>query len=221
MRISEKVLKQKTRKDGLRFCCLTAAESGLEHNLWFLCMDQKENCEPYYLYGDAPDDAEKFTLNKSNLLDDACCRIIRYHWKNRTSDLVLINLLKAHLNGIVKERKYIGKTIGAFWIVDDEITAIPFTKRMFAKYPDAIAEPGKEFDIEKLWEAVKPKGCNKPYNYYPRGIVAITKEAKLIYANPNISRVMLMDVAREFQLGKYFIIKFDFSEEYKCYLDEE
>lgn len=73
---------------------------------------------------------------------------------------------------------------GVFWVIDDELIAIPFDK---FKYVEGIAKSGETYNHEKLWELVKPKNCNKPYNYYPRGrVVNGAKGKTIIYMNSNI-----------------------------------
>ena len=76
---------------------------------------------------------------------------------------------------------------GVFWIVDDKILAFLF-------YEDSgigVAKSGNTYNHKKLWSEIKPKGCNKPYNYYPRGRVDISNKGKaIIYLNPNISEAL-------------------------------
>lgn len=114
---------------------------------------------------------------------------------------------------------------GVFWVVEGEIIAIPFTKRMREKYPDAVSESGETFNHEKLWKEIKPEGCDKPYNYYPRGIVVNFKRAGAsnrtpqVYASQHINLLTVHEVVRAFGQGKYFHLRYDYSEHYKCYLD--
>ena len=55
---------------------------------------------------------------------------------------------------------------GVFWLIDDEILAIPYNEGAFV----GIAKSGNNYNHRLLWEFVKPKHCNKPFDYYPRGI---------------------------------------------------
>ena len=66
---------------------------------------------------------------------------------------------------------------GVFWLIGDELSAFPFDKE---KYPEAFAKSGNTYNHEKLWEAVKPKGCGKPFDYYPRGRVVTAKNGKAV-----------------------------------------
>ena len=43
---------------------------------------------------------------------------------------------------------------GVFWVIDDELIAIPFDK---FKYVEGIAKSGETYNHEKLWELVMPK----------------------------------------------------------------
>ena len=106
---------------------------------------------------------------------------------------------------------------GVFWIIDNNLLAIPFDK---SKYSDGIAKSGDTYNHEKLWKYVKPKNCNKPYNFYPRGrVVKGTKNKAIIYMNPNISMEFIFDIITAFDLELEPVVKFDYSNHYKCCLD--
>ena len=106
---------------------------------------------------------------------------------------------------------------GVFWIIDGELLAFPF-------YEDSavgIAKSGNTYNHKKLWSDIKPKGCNKPYNYYPRGRVDISNKGKaIIYMNPNIDESLIPLIKSEFGIRENPIIRYDNSQHYKCYLDE-
>lgn len=71
---------------------------------------------------------------------------------------------------------------GVFWIVDDKILAFPFMNDEIG-----VAKSGNTYNHKKLWTDIKPRGYNKPYNYYPRGRVDISNKGKaIIYMNPDI-----------------------------------
>ena len=106
---------------------------------------------------------------------------------------------------------------GVFWIVDDKILAFPF-------YEDSgigVAKSGNTYNHKKLWSEIKPKGCNKPYNYYPRGRVDISNKGKaIIYLNPNISEDWFPEIRSEFGIREDPTVRYDYSQHYKCYLDD-
>lgn len=106
---------------------------------------------------------------------------------------------------------------GVFWIIDGELLAFPF-------YEDSavgIAKSGNTYNHKKLWSDIKPRGCNKPYNYYPRGRVDISNKGKaIIYMNPNISEDWISSIRSEFGITETPVIRYDNSQHYKCYLDE-
>ena len=105
---------------------------------------------------------------------------------------------------------------GVFWIVEGELLAFPF---MYDNI--GVAKSGVTYNHKKLWQYVKPKSCNKPYNYYPRGRVDFTNKGKpVIYMNPNIDDSLIPDIKAEFGLRESPVIRIDNSEHYKCYLDD-
>lgn len=106
---------------------------------------------------------------------------------------------------------------GVFWKFDGKLLAVPFDEN---KYTKGIAKSGNTYNHEKLWDYVKPKDCNKAYNYYPRGRVVINSKGKaIIYMNPNISMEFISDIITAFDLELEPVVKFDYSKHYKCYLD--
>lgn len=105
---------------------------------------------------------------------------------------------------------------GVFWIIDDELLAFPFLDNGIG-----VAKSGNTYNHKRLWNDVKPRGCSKPYNYYPRGRVDITNRGKaIIYMNPNIMDDWIPYIRQEFGIREQPTIRYDFSEHYKCYLDD-
>lgn len=106
---------------------------------------------------------------------------------------------------------------GVFWIVDGKLLAFPFYEGSSV----GIAKSGNTYNHKKLWNDVKPKGCKKPYNYYPRGRVEITNRGKvIIYMNPNVPDDLIPDIKSEFGIREEPKIQYDMSQHYKCYLDD-
>ncbi len=107
---------------------------------------------------------------------------------------------------------------GVFWIIDGKLYSFPFD----GTQTDGIAKSGDTYNHKKLWEFVKPKGCNKPYNYYPRGRVEITNKGKpVIYMNPNIDSVYIKSIKNDFEIFTDVCVRYDYSEHYRCYLDRQ
>lgn len=105
---------------------------------------------------------------------------------------------------------------GVFWIIDDKLHSYPFNDTQ----TDGIAKSGDTYNHKKLWEFVKPKGCNKLYNYYPRGRVEITNKGNpVIYMNPNIDFDYIDGIKKDFEIFTNVCVRYDYSEHYKCYLD--
>ena len=105
---------------------------------------------------------------------------------------------------------------GVFWLIDDSIYAVPYEKNAV----EGISKTGNNYNHKLLWEHVKPKKCNKPYDYYPRGRVEITAKGKpLVYMNPNIGDEYLAEIMEKFDMVVTPKVHYDGSEHYKCHLD--
>lgn len=79
---------------------------------------------------------------------------------------------KSNILGMAKE-----PSRGVFWIIDGKVLSFPF-------YNDTtslgVAKSDLTYNHKNVWTEVKPKGCNKPYNYYPRGRVELGKKFPII-----------------------------------------
>ena len=106
---------------------------------------------------------------------------------------------------------------GVFWVIDGELLAFPF----YGDYLEGVAKSGNTYNHKKLWNSVKPRNCNKPYNYYPRGRVDFNGQGKpIVYMNPNIDESFISDIRTEFGLTDEPLIHYDYSNHYRCYLDD-
>lgn len=107
---------------------------------------------------------------------------------------------------------------GVFWVIDGLLLAFPFRDDYFNS---GLAKSGDTYAHKKLWLEVRPKQCNKSYNYYPRGRIEINSKGKaFLYMNPNIDESLIAEVMIQFGLTEYPKIIYDNSNHYKCYLDE-
>ena len=107
---------------------------------------------------------------------------------------------------------------GVFWIVDDELLAIPYSKEA----TKGLSKSGGNYNHRELWEIIKPARCNKPFDYYPRGRVEVSNKGKpIIYMNPNIDESYLPEIMEAFELDEAPRIHYDGSDHYKCYIDRE
>ena len=106
---------------------------------------------------------------------------------------------------------------GVFWVIDNKLVAFPFdTNDTFG-----VAKSGITYNHKKLWEHVKSKYKNKTYNYYPRGRVDFTNRGiAIIYMNPNIDDSFIPQIRQEFGIIEEPKIYYDYSDHYKCYLDD-
>ena len=103
---------------------------------------------------------------------------------------------------------------GVFWIVDDKLLAFPFDETATL----GIAKSGNTFNHKLLWEHIKP--CNKPFDYFPRGRVDYNSKGNaIIYMNPNVEDKYIDEIKTAFGITSQPIIRYDYSEHYKCYLD--
>lgn len=107
---------------------------------------------------------------------------------------------------------------GVFWIIEGTLWAFPFK----GNEKTGVAKSGTTFNHEKLWKNVKPKGCNKPYHYYPRGRVDVTnKNRPVIYMSQHVDLFFEHQIKVEFDIREKPVIRMDHSEHYKCYLDDD
>ncbi len=106
---------------------------------------------------------------------------------------------------------------GIFWEIDGLLLAFPFVENIF---DFGLAKSGNTYVHKKLWSEIKPKGCNKPYNYYPRGRIEINSRGKaILYMNPNVDETLIPEIMIKFGLTEYPKVIYDNSNHYKCYLD--
>ena len=122
---------------------------------------------------------------------------------------------------IIKKSAVIGMakepSRGVFWIVDGKVLSFPFYNDITSP---GVAKSRLTYNHKNLWPDVKPKGCNKPYNYYPRGRVELGKKNPIIYVNPNFDKYDLAEFRKDFGLINEPKVVFDNSDHYKCYLDD-
>ncbi len=85
-----------------------------------------------------------------------------------------------------------------------------------------LSKNGTNYNHRLLWEHVKPPGCNKPFDYYPRGRVEISPKGKaIIYMNKNIDDRFLDEIIKAFCIADTPKVHYDGSEHYKCFWDRE
>ena len=106
---------------------------------------------------------------------------------------------------------------GVFWLIEEgELLAFTYEEGDII----GVAKSGDTYNHRLLWDHVKPRGCNKPFNYYPRGRVEISNKGKpVVYMNRNIGEDAIELIMKAFNLSDTPQIHYDGSEHYKCYLD--
>ena len=105
---------------------------------------------------------------------------------------------------------------GVFWLIDDELLAFPFD----GSYPEGTAKSGDTYNHKLLWDIVHPKGCRKPFDYYPRGRVELSGKGKaVIYMSPHIGHEYIEVIKIKFRLIGDVTVKYDNSRHYRCYTD--
>jgi hypothetical protein len=120
--------------------------------------------------------------------------------------------MKLYIRGMAKELSR-----GVFWVIDGKLLAFPF----YDNATSGIAKSGNTYNHKMLWRDIQPSGKNVPYNYYPRGRVDISNKGKaIIYMNPNVDESFIPEIRSEFGITEEPTIRYDYSEHYKCYLDD-
>ena len=105
---------------------------------------------------------------------------------------------------------------GVFWIIEDELKVFPYEEGSIY----GVSKSGDNFNHRLLWVYIRPAGCRKPYDYYPRGRVEYKKNGTpVIYMNPNIGSEYILQIKNAFDLNEEPVIRYDYSEHYKCCLD--
>lgn len=101
-------------------------------------------------------------------------------------------------------------------MIDDDILAIPYN-------PESVygtTKSGDNYNHRLLWDYVKPKKCNKPFDYFPRGRVEIDNKGRpVIYMNRNIHENCIPVIVEKFDIEEIPRIHYDGSEHYKSELD--
>lgn len=106
---------------------------------------------------------------------------------------------------------------GVFWLIDGVLKCYPFD----GSITEGITKSGNSYNHKKLWEHIRSQGCNKPFDYYPRGRVEISSKGKaIVYMSPHIGKEYTAQVCAAFELDDEPVVKFDHSEHYHCYLDK-
>lgn len=108
---------------------------------------------------------------------------------------------------------------GVFWVIEQgnakKLLAFPF----YGDETYGVAKSGDTFNHRLLWESVRPKGCSRAFDYYPRGRVELTGQGRaVIYMSPYVSAEFIPEIKSAFGLGDNFVVKLDFSKHYRCYL---
>ena len=106
---------------------------------------------------------------------------------------------------------------GVFWAVDGELMAYPFDEGA----TEGVAKSGNTYNHRLLWDSLGIS--SRPYNYYPRGRVDIDSKGRGgIYLNPSISDDLYVEqiVAACGLADIEYRVKADYSEHYKCHLDD-
>ena len=85
-----------------------------------------------------------------------------------------------------------------------------------------VSKSGDNYNHRLLWDYVKPKGCGKTFDYYPRGRVEINRKGvPIVFMSSYIGEEILEQIKAAFELGENLKIHYDGSEHYKCHWDWE
>ena len=96
---------------------------------------------------------------------------------------------------------------GVFWLIDEgELLAFPYEEGDII----GVSKSGDNYNHKLLWERVKTKGCNKPFDYYPRGRVEISNKGKpVVYMNPYIGEESIELIMAALELNEEPLIHYD------------
>ena len=110
---------------------------------------------------------------------------------------------------------------GVFWVIDDADGDDRLIFKMFEEGDNVgLSKSGHNYNHRLLWEHVRPRGCNKSFDYYPRGRVEMNnKGIPIVYMNMSISKEDFERIKERFCLGDDYKIHYDGSEHYKCHND--
>ena len=109
-------------------------------------------------------------------------------------------------------------TRGVFWIIDGNLTAFLFVKGVEI----GVAKSGLNFNHQKLWDYIKPRGCRYPFDYYPRGRVEFNRKGRpIIYMSPHIDLSYIPEIRKKFGLQTEPVVRYDGSRHYSCSMDYE
>lgn len=107
---------------------------------------------------------------------------------------------------------------GVFWLIDGELLVCPYDENA----TEGVSKSGDNYNHRLLWDHVKPRKCNKPFDYYPRGRVEFSNKGKpIIYMNRNIGDEFIPEIMRQFCLTEIPRIHYDGSDHYKSHYDRE
>lgn len=107
---------------------------------------------------------------------------------------------------------------GVFWLIEDGILAIPYVEGV----REGLAKSGKNYNHRLLWNHVKPEGCNREFDYYPRGRAEIdSKDRAVIYMSPYIDKAYVPQIMDAFKIDGPVRIHYDGSRHYQCHFDRE
>lgn len=106
-------------------------------------------------------------------------------------------------------------------MLEGTLCAFPFKERMQSD-EIGIAKSGLTYNHKDLWPKVRPKGCRKSYNYYPRGRVDVTNRGEpIIYMSAYVDISLVKQIRTKFEIDRTPVIKIDGSRHYKCNFDSE
>ena len=100
----------------------------------------------------------------------------------------------------------INRRRGVFWVIDGELLAVPYEDNSTI----GIAKSGDNYNHWLLWDYVKPRKCNKPFEYFLRGRVEISNKGKpIVYMNLSIGEEFILEIMKCFDLEEEPRIHYD------------
>ncbi len=106
---------------------------------------------------------------------------------------------------------------GVFWLIEEELLVVQYDETATV----GISRNGTNYNHKAIWEHVRPRGCNKPFDYYPRGRLEISNKGKpLIYMSPYIGERYILEIMNIFGITDTPIVHIDGSWHYRCHYDK-
>ena len=106
---------------------------------------------------------------------------------------------------------------GVFWLIEDSLLVVKYDETSII----GLSKSGTNYNHKEIWDHVKPRGCNKSFDYYPRGRLQVSNKGKpLIYMSTYIGEENIPAIMEAFGLTERPRVHIDGSRHYRCHFDK-